>query len=214
MPRHHAFLFDMDGLLLDTERLAKQAFDMIYREAGLAPDAALFRDLIGRPSKEGRRILDTGLPPALPLATFEPAWEAAYAEATRVTVPVRPQIKAALSRAAAHGPLIVATSSRTSRAEDKLERAGLRGYFTDLIGGDQVTNGKPAPEIFERAAGLAGVAPSDCAAFEDSENGVRSAHAAGCFVVQVPDLIDPSPELLALGHRVAPDLLTAVELTL
>jgi beta-phosphoglucomutase-like phosphatase (HAD superfamily) len=87
--------------------------------------------------------------------------------------------------------MAVATSTDTSRAEQKLAEAGLRRHLHAVVGGDQIERSKPEPDIYLRAACLLGAQPSVCLALEDSENGVRAAVAAGMTVVQIPDLIAP-----------------------
>jgi beta-phosphoglucomutase-like phosphatase (HAD superfamily) len=102
--------------------------------------------------------------------------------------------------------MAVATSTRTKRATEKLGDAGLLDYFKIVIGGDQVEQGKPDPEIYLKAASALSSAPSRCLALEDSANGVKAAVAAGMTVVQIPDLVPPSDELLQLGHIVLSSL--------
>jgi len=198
-------LFDMDGLLLDTERLSKLAYEAASARFGLTAEEALFQSLIGRNSKSNEATLRDWLPGYVEYCEFEAAWTETYLAAMDDGVPVRPQVVETLQAFACALPMAVATSSKRATAERKLERAGLRGHFAALIGGDEVRESKPAPEIFERAAALLGLAPGDCAAFEDSVNGVRSAAAAGCIVVQIPDLVPPTEETQRLAHHIAPD---------
>lgn len=106
-------------------------------------------------------------------------------------------------------PTALATSTRYATARRKLELAGLEQYFEFVIGGDQVAAAKPHPEPYLTAAARLGIAPGDCWAFEDSNNGARSAHAAGLWVIQVPDLLEPQP---GLAHRVLPSLVEAAAL--
>jgi beta-phosphoglucomutase-like phosphatase (HAD superfamily) len=102
--------------------------------------------------------------------------------------------------------MAIATSSGTSHAIAKLQQAGLLGRFRTVVGADQVQKPKPDPEVYLKAAGLLGVDPRACLAVEDSEYGVRAAHAAGMTVIQVPDLTEPSADLRALGHIVLASL--------
>jgi beta-phosphoglucomutase-like phosphatase (HAD superfamily) len=87
-----------------------------------------------------------------------------------------------------------------------LRKSGVLDRFQAVIGSDQVRNGKPEPDIYLKAAGLLNARPERCLALEDSENGVRAAVGAGMTVVQIPDLVQPSAELLALGHIVLDSL--------
>mgnify|MGYP000072935976 CR=1 FL=1 len=98
--------------------------------------------------------------------------------------------------------MAVATSTRTDRAKVKLSDSGILDYFDIIIGGDQVSNSKPDPEIYLKAASELSSEPSKCLAFEDSPNGVKSAVAAGLTVIQVPDLVQPDEDLLKMGHIV------------
>ncbi|MEM7490547.1 MAG: HAD family phosphatase [Pseudomonadota bacterium] len=204
-PRIEAVVFDMDGLLLDSEGLYLEGFRRARTATGIDADDALFRRLIGMNNESGGRVLRDALGDAAD--AFADAWSRASGELLAEPIPPKPTVLASLQALTAVGlPLIVATSTRRELAVTRLRRAGLSAYLPDLVGGDQVSRGKPHPEIYETAAARLGLSPHVCAAFEDSENGVRSAVAAGMVVTQVPDLVPPSEDLLALGHRVAPDL--------
>jgi len=184
-----AFVFDMDGLLFDTERLSRQA---LYAAAGelnipLAEDA--FLELIGRrmgdiTSRLAVRIGNEALAANL-IECSEKHYQALLAQG----VPVKDGVVELLTWCADRGrPCAVATSTRTTKAEYKLASANLRSHFCAVIGGDQVEQGKPAPDIYLRAAEALGVTATQCGVFEDSEPGLRAAHAAGAQVVWVPDL--------------------------
>jgi len=103
-------------------------------------------------------------------------------------------------------PVAVATSTRSTHALDRLAKAGLLDYFEFVVGGDQVKNSKPNPEIYLTATEKLQCDPKNCLAFEDSENGVRAALGAGLRVIQVPDLVVPSAEVVALGHTILASL--------
>ena len=105
----------------------------------------------------------------------------------------------------------LATATAKPLAEKYLERVGLLKYFDAVASAKQVEHGKPAPDIYIYAASLLGLKPEECIALEDSPNGIRSAHAAGCKTVMVPDLIPPTEELTSLCFRVEPSLLTLLE---
>ena len=95
-------------------------------------------------------------------------------------------------------PIALATASPVKRAKHYLAPLGLFDLFDAVVSGTDVTNGKPAPDIYLRAAGMLGIAPSACAAVEDSPSGIVSAHSAGCFTVMVPDLTPPEEDILPL----------------
>ncbi|SEW46287.1 haloacid dehalogenase superfamily, subfamily IA, variant 3 with third motif having DD or ED [Cognatiyoonia koreensis] len=202
-------VFDMDGLLLDSERLYFEAYRATRRTLELPEDDALFLRMVGTNNRHGRTILEAGLDGALPLTTFEAHWAETSAEAIASGIPVKPGVQDLLAKLAAQNtPFAIATSSNTAKAWKHLSEAGIDHHFETLIGGDQVQNSKPAPDIYHKAVAALGIAPARCAAFEDSENGVRAAHAAGLATVQIPDLVSPSAALRALGHTIAPDLLS------
>lgn len=103
-------------------------------------------------------------------------------------------------------PIAVATSTAKEVAQKKLELAGLCKYFDNLTTGCEVSHGKPDPEIYLLAASRLNVDPTKCIAFEDSNNGVRSAVAANMVTFQIPDLVEPCEEVRAFGHAIVPSL--------
>ncbi|MCG6450836.1 HAD family hydrolase, partial [Vibrio parahaemolyticus] len=112
---------------------------------------------------------------------------------------------------AEHIPTAVATSTQRDVASIKLRLSGLDSYFDAVATGCEVSQGKPHPEIYLLAASRLDVAPAQCLAFEDSNNGVRSAVAAKMIAYQIPDLVMPSDDVVALGHRIRPTLSDVLE---
>ena len=102
--------------------------------------------------------------------------------------------------------MAVASSTDSARVLHNLETAGVRGYFSAVIGGDQGTHSKPEPEIFLKAAAALDTPPGLCMVLEDSYNGVRAGAAAGCFTVMVPDMDPPTPEMERLAWAIVPGL--------
>jgi HAD superfamily hydrolase (TIGR01509 family) len=208
MRRFEAIIFDMDGLLLDTERIAQSAFLETCRELGVCGQDELFIRCIGTNQARGREVLRAGLQGQADFLRFEQVWEAKYVERiSHGPIPVKEGALELLERVLSlRIPAAVATSTRTARAQEKLRKSGILDRFQTVVGGDQVRNSKPAPDIYLRAAEVLSARPEACLALEDSENGVRAAVSAGMTVVQIPDLVQPSPDLLALGHIVLPSL--------
>jgi HAD superfamily hydrolase (TIGR01509 family) len=207
-----AVIFDMDGLLLDSERLYFQAYRDTRQALDLPEDDALFLSMVGTNNRHGRVMLEAGLNGAVPLATFTTHWDEACAAALAKGIPVKPGVDALLTQLTAQNtPYAIATSSNTQKAWKHLAKAEIDHHFDTLIGGDQVQNSKPAPDIYLRAAAALDIAPTKCAAFEDSENGVRAAHAAGMTTVQIPDIKHPNEALRQLNHTIAPDLLSGAK---
>ena len=207
--RPRGVVFDMDGLLLDTERVYLSGFRAAMAAHGLPPDDEIFRRMIGTNRALGRRILTEGLAGRVSLEDFDTVWDRHIAEALEGGIPIKPGVRPLAEHLRDIGiPYIIATSTRTDRAHAALARAGLADLFPDVIGGDRVTASKPAPDIYLLACETLGLPPRDCAAFEDSPNGVRAAVAAGLRTVQIPDILEPDAELRALGHTISPDLLS------
>ncbi len=193
-----AALFDMDGTLFDTEQIYRDA----WLSAGVPED--LYLTFIGAPRSRIKTLLaDHGLDP-----------EAIYiykdrfvSEALADGVPVKPGVNECLRWLAEHGvPCAVATSSSRETALGYLARTGLADYFAEVVSGNQVEHGKPAPDIFLYAAGQLGARPEESVVFEDSFNGVRSARAAGMYTVMVPDAVAPDDEMRALADVILPSL--------
>lgn len=206
-PRLRGLVFDMDGLMLDTERLSQRCWQAAAADLGVDFPDALFRQLVGRNLAGIERLVREAAGPALPWAEFARRAAAHYDEALREPPPVKPGVHALLDLADALGlPSTVATSTARCWAERKLRSTGLWDRFPAVTTGDEVARGKPAPDIFLLAAARLGLEPAACLVLEDSPNGVRGAAAAGCAVVMVPDLIAPDDELRALATAVAPDL--------
>ena len=205
-------LFDMDGLLLDTERIARDTFVGACRAFGIEPDIAVYHRCIGTNHMRTQQILIEGYGRDFPLVGVEAVWlEKYHALVWDNAVPLKPGARSLLEYCAAKGiRRAVVTSSRQESAERKLANAGLRTFFEFVLGGDRIVNGKPHPEVYLTACRTLGETPADCLALEDSDHGVVAAHNAGLRVIQVPDLLPPSAEVLALGHEVLPSL-AAVE---
>jgi len=207
-----AFVFDMDGLLFDTERLSRRALHAAADDLGVPLPADAFLELIGRRGTDifqrlAARVGDDALTTRL-FQRSEQHYEALLAEG----VPVKEGAAELLAWLAAQGrPCAVATSTRTPKAERKLAAANLRGYFQAVIGGDQVEHGKPAPDIYLRAAAALGTAATNCGVFEDSEPGLRAAHAAGARTVWIPDLAPVAPAAQTLSAARAGTLREVVE---
>ena len=112
-----------------------------------------------------------------------------------IELPIKPTVHEALSLLKENGvKLGVATATRLDRTEEYLDRAGLRNYFDELISARSVIQGKPAPDVYIYACSKMNVKPSDAFAVEDAPNGVKSADAAGCRVIMIPDMTEPDEE--------------------
>lgn len=209
-----AVLFDMDGLLLDTERLAHDSFvETATRfDVDQATASPKFMELIGHNWIENVRQLSGFFANDAMIAEFRAAWDVTFAALLEQGVPLRPTAAEVIAALSAKGTtMAVVTSSNTARARLKLKRAGLLEAFVTVIGGDVVPAHKPDPAPYLMGAEAVGADPKDCAAFEDSDPGVRSATAAGCTVWQIPDLRPKGQAFPDLAQTMASNLREAVE---
>ena len=207
---HHfgAIIFDMDGLLLDTERVHLDTFNASCLELGLGDLSELYKQCIGRDYPSTRDILQKGLQKHIDYEAFCVVWQHYYDRETHNgCVPLKAGAIDLLNAIKnVKTPMAVATSTAHDQALQRLQSAGIAHYFDHVIGGDQVKQGKPNPEIYLQAASLLGYPPAQCLALEDSHNGVIAALTAGMTVVQIPDLVEPDDTLLAMGHIVLENL--------
>lgn len=204
-------IFDMDGLLLDTERLYQESWVEMARTFGQTADPA-FPAAVSGTSGEGMREVIRRYYPAVDPYAFQ-AGCIAHVDGIldEQGPPVKPGAGELLEYLGARGvKLAVASSTGRERILSNLRAARLDRFFDAVVSGQQVERGKPEPDIFLFAAREIGCPPEDCYVFEDSVNGVRAGMAAGCVTVMVPDLAAP-PKDLAVS-KVCSSLLEVKEL--
>ncbi|WHR52986.1 HAD family phosphatase [Vibrio furnissii] len=208
-----AAIFDMDGLLLDTERVCIEIFEQACQAVGVPFLRDLYLSVIGRNAAGIEATLRAGYGPALDYMQLHNEWRTRYnAVVKHQAIPVKQGVIELLKwLKAEHIPTAVATSTQRDVASIKLRLSGLDRYFDAVATGCEVSQGKPHPEIYLLAASRLDVAPAQCLAFEDSNNGVRSAVAAKMIAYQIPDLVMPSDDVVALGHRIRPTLSHVLE---
>lgn len=204
----HAILFDMDGLLLDTEKVCLDSFVETRRQFSLSDSPDVFMRCVGVRLPECDRIIQESLPDQVAFKDFNDTWRERISATLRHDIPLKAGALQLFQILASKGYLMgVATSTQTEVAKSHLEKTGLLPFLGGVIGGDNVQEGKPNPEVYHKIAMHLGVSAADCVAFEDSETGTRAALASGATTVQIPDLIPPSAEMLKSGHVIAPSLL-------
>jgi HAD superfamily hydrolase (TIGR01509 family) len=202
-----AVVFDLDGVLIDSEPVWEQVRRQVVAEHGghWAPGAQ--QRLMGMSTGEWARYLGqdlgVGLPPETIAALVIDQMKARYAE----HVPFLPGAVGAVRRLAARWPLGLASSSPPVLIDAILDGAGLRECFAVAMSTEEVAHGKPAPDIYLAVTGRLGHPPRRCAAVEDSANGLRSAAAAGLQVIAVPQpKYPPGADALGLATLVLPSL--------
>jgi HAD superfamily hydrolase (TIGR01509 family) len=202
-----AVVFDLDGVLIDSEPVWEQVRRGLVAERGghWAPDAQ--RRIMGMSTPEWARYLSqdlgVGLPPDQVAIQVIDRMTARYTE----HVPLMDGAVDAVHRIAARWPLAVASSAPAVLIQTVLQSAGLRSCFSVVMSTEQVVHGKPAPDIYLAVTAALGFPPPDCAAVEDSSNGLRSAAAAGLRVIAIPQpQYPPDPDALARASLVLPSL--------
>ncbi len=199
-----AVLFDMDGLLLDSERLARDAFVASCEELGFEADLKTYHQCIGSTYEKTRELLMAAYGENFPYEAIDERWSGHYhARLAKGPVPVKTGAEDLLQHLRERMvPMALVTSTRRTTALEKLEATALLEFFTCLVCGGETERGKPNPDPYLAAADALSLAADRCWALEDSSNGVRAAVSAGCAVIQVPDLVEPPIELRELGHRI------------
>lgn len=207
-----AVIFDMDGLMLDTEPIYKIAWQAASTELGYDLDDALYARFVGRPNVECEQDLVERFGASFPLEQFRarwpPLWKAeAAARGIRKKTGLLQLLEFLDTQDVARA---VATSTEADDASFTLRSAGLDARFGVVVTGDEVARGKPAPDIYLEAAKRLQVAPEACIALEDSEAGILAASRAGMVALLVPDdARRPSATAVDAAFRVLPTLVEA-----
>ena len=202
-----AVVFDLDGLLLDTEEIWDEARRQIADERGGRWREDAQRAMMGMSSPEWSRYMheEVGVPDPPEQITAEVVRR--LEELYRNRLPLIPGALDAVRRLAAYRPLAIASSSNRPLIDLFLELTGTAGLFRATVSSEEVERGKPAPDVYLEASRRLAVDPTRCAAIEDSENGIRSAAAAGMKVIAVPNAVfPPGDDALALAAVVVASL--------
>jgi HAD superfamily hydrolase (TIGR01509 family) len=198
-----AVVFDMDGVLIDSEERWDAARRAVVADAGRPfPDAAT-TTMQGMSAPEWEAYLHDELGVADPPEQIGRAVVDAMAQGYREDLPLLPGATDVVTRLARVYPLAIASSANRELIDLVLDIAGLHDHFRAYVSSEEVARGKPAPDVYLEAARRLDVPPARCAAVEDSSNGLRSAHAAGMAVVAVPNrAYPPAADALALADSV------------
>ncbi|WP_447591711.1 HAD family hydrolase [Stenotrophomonas rhizophila] len=209
-----AVIFDMDGLMIDSERVSIACWAQAAHELALPLADDFWLRFVGLGDRDCERLLLQHIDAGQVAALFARCHDL-YEARTQEGLPLRPGILDLLQLLHDHGiARAVATSTRQPRASRKLAAAGLLPFFEVVVTSSDVAHPKPAPDIYLLAAQKLGKDPARCLALEDSPAGIRAAVGAGMTAIQVPDLVHPDDDLRALGHRIVDSLADAHTLLL
>lgn len=199
-----AALFDLDGTLIDTEALCNETGVAACAALGLDIPLSFFESLAGIHDAERARRIAAHAGRPLDRDAFYAEWDRLTSARMAGGIPLKPGARDVLDGLRDRGMAIaLVTSSRRGPAAEKLRAAGIAGCFDRVVTVEDVVRPKPAPDPYLTAAAALGRDPADCVVFEDSEPGARAGFAAGCVVVQVPDLHGTDGRH---AHHVAPSL--------
>lgn len=207
-----AVVFDMDGVLFDTETLCKRSWIQIARKYNITDMESVFMQCVGTNANDTRALILKHYGQDFPYDDFckeTSRWFWEWIE--QKGMPIKTGVRELLAYLKESGFQIgLASSSRKTSILHHLENAGIEAYFSVIVSGDMVEHSKPCPDIYLMACRQMQISPKGAYAIEDSPNGIRSAHAAGMLPIMVPDLIAPDEEMRRLSFRIFRDL-TEVE---
>lgn len=201
-------VFDMDGLLLDTEKLVQRTWTEIGTAFGYPDMGQQIYNTLGFNRQRRKAYFESVYGSEWPDAEITAACGIRFGEIMRTEgIPVKEGAKELLAYLKAKDIKIgLATSTAEEHAKAELEAGGLWDYFDGRVFGNMITHSKPAPEIYEKACAAIGLEPKDCLALEDAPAGVESAYRAGLRVVMIPDLVQPTAEVRKMTFDVKKSL--------
>lgn len=211
---YNAAVFDMDGLLLDSERPIRDAWLQVALENGIEFSESAYLEVVGRNHADSTSILVDYIGDEVIFQKVCAQVDVLLSDRTEaVGYQVKPGAIELLSLLREREiPCCVASSTNRIEVRRRLQKSGLDRFFDAIAGGDEVLKGKPGPDLFLLAAERLGVNPRHCLVFEDSEHGARGAIAAGMSAMLVPDLKTPSASVQAKCVTILPSLVQALPL--
>lgn len=208
-----AIIFDMDGVIFDTERLSASVMKEVGAEMGVVVTDQFIQSQCSASPADYLKSMRLEFGADFDAAHFDAAFNQKFPLLLAQGVPEKPGVRELIQAAKERDfKLAVASSTRYERVRTNLEEAGIFFQFDAVFGGDLVSQSKPNPEIYQKAAAALNLPPEECFAIEDSRNGVRSASSAGCKTIMVPDLTPPDDELRELTFAICSSLLEVIPL--
>ncbi len=212
---NRAYIFDMDGVIFDSERMYIACSLEASAELGLPQEGVieLCHRCIGMTPERTRQIMLESYRDPVLVDAFRGRTVSLFLEKYKAgQMDMKPGTEELLLFLKEQGyPLAIASSTPTMLVRQELSEAGILEYFDRIVGGDQVSRSKPNPDIFLRAAELLKTDPARCVVIEDSFNGIRAAKAAGMTAIMVPDQLQPDEEMRELADEIEPSLLHVLE---
>ena len=192
-----AVVFDMDGLIFDSERLVLDSWIEVGKKYNIRDIEEVFRLCIGTNKVKTREIVDAHYGKDFPYESFGAEASAIFREwMEKDGLPIKPGVEKTLRILKERGiPLGLASSTRVAVVTEELKETGLYDYFQVVMGGDQLKRSKPEPDIYLMTCEKLGVDPAKCYALEDSYNGIISAYRAGMKPVMIPDMLPATKEM-------------------
>lgn len=205
-------IFDMDGVLFDTEALTLRCWLEVTKPYGMKDVRETFISCIGTNEDLTRQIFRKKYGDEYPIKEIKEQEEELLMNTIRTEGPIlKPYSEETLSYLSSNGYILtLASSTDVDDVKTELKLSGYEKYFKHVIGGDMVSHGKPDPEIFLKACQLMGCDPGETFVIEDSYNGVRAAHAAGAHPIMVPDMLPATDEMYELADTVVSNLREAL----
>ena len=204
-----AVIFDMDGILIDTERISFNAFKEVLKGYNYEMSEEFYLTMIGRNVKSIKEVMLSEYGSSFPFdEIYEKKVKIAVETIDRDGVIIKPGVHELVDYLKDNNYRIaVATSTRKERAHYLLEQIGIKDKVDYIICGDQVVNSKPDPEIFLKAAKGIGIEPQNCMVIEDSDAGILAASRAGMTGINVPDMKKPDENMKKLAFKICSSLL-------
>lgn len=198
-------IFDMDGLLFDTEKVYQEIWHTIAHERGIVLADTFIKDITGTNGNRMCRLIEKYYGVADGNEIINECMQRVF-DALAVYVPKKPGVDEFLKYLKEKNiKIAVASSSSKEQIIRNLKNTETYSYFDAIVSGAEVLNGKPAPDIFILAAKRIGCTPENCYVFEDSENGIRAGKAAGCKAIMIPDMLEPSEEMKEISSGIYTD---------
>lgn len=202
-----AVIFDMDGVILDTESICDYAWDIAGKEFGIEDGTNIQKLCLGTNKNDTRKIITDNLGKDFDVEGYLARCSEIFNEIEEEKgIGLMPYAKEILDYLKPQYKIALASSTRQVTVQRQLTNAGLIDYFENRICGDMVEHSKPNPDIYLKACQSIGEKPENCVAVEDSPNGIKSAVAAGMRIIMVPDRIAPTEELKPLCWKICSSL--------